>query len=134
MDIIIGIILILAAVFLIAVVLFQSNKDKGLSGAIAGGSDTFYGKNKAKTADKMLSRITIVVAIVFAALVLVSFVIQDDQDLEDLANQLKDQATATESVTTEDVSDTEADTDADATGTETIDTGAEGDGTESAAA
>lgn len=126
MDIIIGIILIVAALFLIAVVLLQSNKDKGLSGALAGSTDTYYGKNKAKDADKLLSRITTVVAIVFAVLVLFSFVIQDDQDLKDLADQLKDQATATESVTTEDVSDTEAgsdteavsDTDADSTVTE----------------
>ncbi|MBE6636737.1 MAG: preprotein translocase subunit SecG [Ruminococcaceae bacterium] len=131
MDIVIGIILIAAGLFLIGVVLLQSNKDKGLSGALAGNTDTYYGKNKAKDADKLLSRITMVVAIVFAVLVLVSFVIQDDQDLEDLANQLKDQATATESVTTEDVSDTEADSVSDTEADSEADTENEGTDTES---
>ena len=47
MDIAIGVILIVAALFLIVAVLLQSGKDKKLSGAIGGtSSDTYYGKNK----------------------------------------------------------------------------------------
>jgi preprotein translocase subunit SecG len=99
MDYVIGILLIVAAIFLIVAVLLQSDKDKSLSGAIAGGSaETFYGKNKGKGVDSMLPKITTVVAIVFAVLVLISFVIQDDTDLNDIYDEL----TATDAVTTED--------------------------------
>ena len=99
MDYVIGILLIVAAIFLIVAVLLQSDKDKSLSGAIAGGSaETFYGKNKGKGMDSMLPKITTVVAIVFAVLVLISFVIQDDTDLNDISDEL----TATDAVTTED--------------------------------
>ena len=95
MDIVIGILLIISALFLVIAVMLQDGKDKSLSGAIAGGSDTFYGKNKGKSTDRLLSRITMIIAIVFASLVLVSFVIQDDTDLK----TLRDQLTATEAVT-----------------------------------
>ncbi len=99
MDYVIGILLIVAAIFLIVAVLLQSDKDKSLSGAIAGGSaETFYGKNKGKGMDGWLPKVTTVVAIVFAVLVLVSFVIQDDTDLNDIYDEL----TATDAVTTED--------------------------------
>ncbi len=75
----IGIVLIVAAVFLIVAVLLQSGKEKGMSSALGGASsDTYYGKNKANSRDYILNKLTIVVAIVFAVLVIVSFVIQDD--------------------------------------------------------
>ena len=71
-----GIALIVMAVFLIVAVLLQSGKDTGgLSGAIGGGSDTFFSKSKAGTWDKMLSRATCVVAIIFTLLVIVMYVI-----------------------------------------------------------
>ncbi len=56
---------IILAVILIAVVLLQSGKQAGLSGAISGGAETFFGKNKARTMDGMLSRATTVVALLF---------------------------------------------------------------------
>lgn len=97
MDIVIGIILIISAVFLVIAVLLQAGKDKGLSGAISGSaSDTYYGKNKGSSRDKILSKITTVISVVFVALVLVSFVIQDDTDLD----KIKDQLTATEAPAT----------------------------------
>ena len=46
---------VLCGLFLIAVVLLQSGKSAGLSGAIAGGADTFLSKNKAKTVDAKLA-------------------------------------------------------------------------------
>ena len=54
-----------------AVVLLQSGKSAGLSGAIAGGADTFLSKNKAKSADARLARMTKWIAIVFMILTLV---------------------------------------------------------------
>lgn len=67
---------IILAIILIAVVLLQSGKNAGLSGSIGGGAETFFGKNKARTLDGMLSRATTVVAILFiiTSLVLALFV------------------------------------------------------------
>ncbi len=81
-GIVIGVLLVISALILIVAVLFQTGKDKSLSGAIAGGtSDTFYGKNKSKSRDSILNKITVVVAVVFAILVLISFIMQDEVDL-----------------------------------------------------
>ncbi len=50
---------------LIIVVLMQHGKQQGLSGAIAGGAETFFGKNKGRTIDAMLKKVTAVVAALF---------------------------------------------------------------------
>ena len=71
LELIVGIILIVMSVFLIIAVLAQSGKEKGLSGSIAGGAETFFGKSKSKDFDKILSLATAIVAIVFAVLVIV---------------------------------------------------------------
>ena len=68
---IISIIMVLLAIFLIAVVLLQSGKTAGLSGAIAGGAETFLSKNKAKSLDAKLAKSTKWVAIAFLVLSLV---------------------------------------------------------------
>ena len=52
---------------LVVVVLLQHGKQQGLSGAIAGGAETFFGKNKGRTVDAMLKKFTAVVAILFIA-------------------------------------------------------------------
>ena len=68
---IISIIMVLLAIVLIAVIMLQSGKTAGLSGAIAGGADTFLSKNKAKTWDAKLAKSTKWVAIAFLVLSLV---------------------------------------------------------------
>ena len=72
----IGIILIIAAVFLTIAVLMQHGKSHNLSGTIAGASETFFGKSKATTIDRKLSVLTSVVAVVFVILVLVAYIMQ----------------------------------------------------------
>lgn len=67
----ITIIYLLFSLFLTAVVLLQSGKNAGLSGAIAGGADTFLSKNKAKTWDARLAKMTKWVAILFMILTIV---------------------------------------------------------------
>lgn len=62
---------VLCGLILIAVVMLQSGKSAGLSGAIAGGVDTFLSKNKAKTADARMAKMTKWVAIVFLVLTMV---------------------------------------------------------------
>ena len=68
---ILTVIQVLLAIFLIVVVLLQEGKTSGLSGAISGGADTFLAKNKAKTWDARLAKITKWVAIAFMILTLV---------------------------------------------------------------
>lgn len=70
-KLILTIVQVLAALFLIAVVLLQSGKSAGLSGAIAGVADTFMAKNKAKGWDAKLARWTKWVAIGFMIITLV---------------------------------------------------------------
>ncbi|MBD5119013.1 MAG: preprotein translocase subunit SecG [Clostridiales bacterium] len=70
-QIVVSIIYFIVALALIAVVMLQSGKSAGLSGAIAGGADTFLSKNKAKSADARLAKMTKWVAIVFMLLTLV---------------------------------------------------------------
>ena len=62
---------VLCGLILIAVVMLQSGKSAGLSGAIAGGVDTFLSKNKAKPWDSKLAKLTTWVALLFVVLTLV---------------------------------------------------------------
>ena len=73
-SIVFGSILIACALFLIVAVLMQ-NSQKGLSGAIAGGADTFYGKNKGKSKQKKLSKLTAIASIVFVVIALATFIV-----------------------------------------------------------
>lgn len=61
---------VLCGLFLIAVVLIQSGKSAGLSGAIGGMADSFMSKNKAKSLDAKLARATKWVGAVFIVLTL----------------------------------------------------------------
>lgn len=76
METLFGIILLIFAVFLVVAVLLQHGKSHNLSGTIAGGAETFFGKEKAKTMDKILSVVTSIVSIVFVVAVLILYVIQ----------------------------------------------------------
>ena len=60
----------LASVALIVIVLLQSGKEAGLSGAIGGGSETYMGKGKSKNMDQVLASATKWVALVWIALTL----------------------------------------------------------------
>ncbi len=71
-EIILGIILLLLSVAIIVLVLLQEGKSAGLSGAIAGGAETFFGKNKSRTMESKLVLITKIVAISFFVLALVA--------------------------------------------------------------
>lgn len=71
-EIILGIVLILLSVAIIVLVLLQEGKSAGLSGAIAGGAETFFGKNKSRTMELKLVLITKIIAISFFVLALVA--------------------------------------------------------------
>ncbi|HEY4553136.1 MAG TPA: preprotein translocase subunit SecG [Bacillaceae bacterium] len=57
--------LIIVSIALIIVVLLQSGKSAGLSGAISGGAEQLFGKQKARGMDLVLHRITVVLSILF---------------------------------------------------------------------
>lgn len=72
MDILKGIVTVLYVInclVLIVICLMQSKEDEGASGAIVGGSSSsFYEKNKGRTKEGMLKRLTIILAITFVIL------------------------------------------------------------------
>ena len=65
-----GAVLIVLAIVLIVSVLLQESRSAGLSGAISGGADTFFGKSKGKTIEQKLAKITKFVAVAFFLLAL----------------------------------------------------------------
>ncbi len=71
MQLAITIVQLLAGLFLIAVIVLQSGKRSGLSGAIAGVADTFLVKNKSKTMDARLAKMTKWVALAFVVLTII---------------------------------------------------------------
>lgn len=73
MEIALGIAVIVLSVILVIAVLMQSGKDTRLSGTIAGGAETFFGKSKANTWDRILSKLTIGVSVVFALVVIAMY-------------------------------------------------------------
>ena len=75
MELALGIVLIVLSLALVVLVLFQSGKDTRLSGTIAGGAETFFGKSKAADYNKTLSVATTIVSIVFAVLVLAMYLL-----------------------------------------------------------
>ena len=62
-------------IVLILVVMFQSGKSAGLSGAIGGVADSFLAKNKARTLDAKLARATKWLGAAFLILTLVLLII-----------------------------------------------------------
>ena len=61
---------VIASILLILVVLFQSGKESGLSGAIAGNSDSYMNKGKMGGLDKKLASATKWIALVWILLTL----------------------------------------------------------------
>ena len=61
---------VLCSIALIGVVLFQSGKESGLSGALSGNTDTYLGKNQMASLDKKLASATKWIALVWGGLTL----------------------------------------------------------------
>lgn len=71
MQLALTIVQFICAVAVIAIVLFQSGKSAGLSGAIAGAADTFMARNKSRSIDAKLAKSTKWIAIAFVVFTLV---------------------------------------------------------------
>ncbi|MBO4423188.1 MAG: preprotein translocase subunit SecG, partial [Clostridia bacterium] len=73
LNIILAVLLIGMSIALIVFVLFQTGgRSNRLSQAISGGSpENYTGKNKQRSKDKQLARVTTILAIIFAVIVIV---------------------------------------------------------------
>jgi len=68
MHTLLTVLLVIVSIGLIGVVLLQSGKSAGLSGAISGGAEQLFGKQKARGLDLVLHRITVVLSVLFFVL------------------------------------------------------------------
>ncbi|KAB2299363.1 preprotein translocase subunit SecG [Staphylococcus epidermidis] len=69
MHTLIIVLLIIDCIALVTVVLLQEGKSNGLSGAISGGAEQLFGKQKQRGVDLFLHRLTIILAILFFVLI-----------------------------------------------------------------
>lgn len=103
---------------LMAVVLFQSSKSEGLSGSIAGGAETFFGKNKGKTMDGVLAKFTVVLAILFVitsvSLSALSKKSAGNDTADDTTSQVQEDTSSDTNADADTNADTEADTNTEA--------------------
>ena len=67
-----SIIIILLSVVITILVLLQESKQQGLSGAISGAAETFFGKNKGRMMEAKLEKFTKIAGVAFFVLALVS--------------------------------------------------------------
>lgn len=67
------IVMVVLSVALVIVVLFQPSNSQGM-GAITGQSDTFYSKNKSKTLEGAMKRLTIILSICLFVIALAFFI------------------------------------------------------------
>ena len=65
------ILLVIISLLLIAVVVLQSGRSAGLSGAISGGAEQIVGKQKARGLEAVLSKATVVLGVLFFVLTIV---------------------------------------------------------------
>jgi preprotein translocase subunit SecG len=73
MAIVISILLFIICIALAGIVLLQQGKSAGLSGAISGAAESYFGKNKARTMEGKFERITKILATCFIILTLILY-------------------------------------------------------------
>ena len=65
LKVILTVIFLIICVAMVVIVLMQEGKSAGLSGAISGAAETYFGKNKARTLEGKFERWTKILAIVY---------------------------------------------------------------------
>ena len=133
LSIIINIVLILVSIVLIVAVLMQQGQRQGL-GAIGGGAETFFGKNKAQSIEGKLAKITKIAAVVFIVLAIITTSVtahnpankEDEaaaiQGLVEALENAEVEATEGEVETEAEVAETEGEVEAEVAETEAADT------------
>ena len=69
LEIVLGVLLIIASIVMIVVIILQEGNQQGV-GVVSGGADTFFSKNKARSYDAFLARATKWFAIGFVVVIL----------------------------------------------------------------
>ena len=69
---ILAFVLIALGIIIVALVMLQESKQQGLSGAIAGAADTFFGKNKGRTKEAQLAKLTKIAGAIYFILTFVA--------------------------------------------------------------
>ena len=121
-QIVIGVILLISAVFLIIAILMQDSKNEGLSSALTGADNTsFGGKTKSKKLSGTLSKVTTIVAICFVLVVILLTTVNRSLPTPEIDGTTTTEATTTpasEETTSTTKTPTEETTPASATPTE----------------
>ncbi len=65
---------IIAAIFVIIIVIMQPGNSNGI-GAVSGNSETFYGKNKNKTLESKMKKLTVISVIVLVVCMIVFYIL-----------------------------------------------------------
>ncbi len=73
-HIILAVVDILVCIGLVVLVIFQEGNAKGL-GVIGGGADTFFGKSKGRSMDRILKKLTTVTAVIFGCLTILLYLL-----------------------------------------------------------
>ncbi len=71
-QIVLGVAILLVSVAIVFLVILQQSQRTGLNSTIGGGSDTFLAKNKSRTAEARLARLTKILTVMFFVLVVVA--------------------------------------------------------------
>ena len=69
------VVMVLCALFIILVVLFQPGNSSGVS-ALGGTTETFLSKNKGKTKESKLKKLTVISAIIFCVFAIIFAILQ----------------------------------------------------------
>ena len=72
------VVVLIAAVCIIVAGVVQKTGEDGLSSTIAGGQETYYGRDKSAHTDHLLFKLTKIAAIVFVVATVLAYVIQPD--------------------------------------------------------
>ncbi len=71
LKVILSVVFLIISVALMVIVLLKEGKSAGLTGSISGGSETYWGKNKSRSAEGKLEKLTKYGVILFMVLALV---------------------------------------------------------------
>lgn len=109
-EYIIGGLLIVMALFLIAFIMLQKSKRRGISNVLAGGSsETYLGKARVKSKEKKLSIATTILGSIFALLVLTLYIlhaVKTKAEENSDASAAQSEAVASETASTAATTDT----------------------------
>ena len=67
-ELILTILQVLVCVVITVLILLQNGKSEGLGSAMSGAAETFFGKNKGRSVEAKLQKVTVILAVAFILL------------------------------------------------------------------